>query len=321
MITQYPESPMPEPYKTYVRQRSQNVANVLQDVVGDTNVQLLPTAVTEANIIVDRNNGDLVYGCIVENPNDAYKSAFFNGNEFAAGVVAFDVDSAMRYASQQLRAGNTVRIKDPRQSDGDGQIAATTIEDVADFVANYDDLAKTGLVLMPDMLILDRFSAGVIDLGQHGEYRYYGREHVTPHEGREVFGGGDLAVARTLDHDRLHTAAEQKLYIPPEVRVLADAAIGFYRKQVKHAGRVSVDVLEGITNNGRKLTTVVDVTPRVGGHTPTEALAIRALNQTKADVAHASGRLLYNPAETPKTGTNFVDTPSLVINAAVTGVE
>jgi hypothetical protein len=39
------QSPMPEPYKTYVAQRSAAIATVLETVVGEANVQLCPRAI------------------------------------------------------------------------------------------------------------------------------------------------------------------------------------------------------------------------------------------------------------------------------------
>ncbi len=320
MITHSPESPMPEPYRTYVRQRAQTIASVLEPVVGDTDVQLCPRAITPDEAVVDRRGGGLVYGCVVNTERDGLKTALYSGHEFATGIAAYSLDEALRYANQLLHQGNLVRIKDPRHSDGDGQSVASSLEEVANIVDGYGPLAQTGLVLMPDMeSVLDRYTAGRINLGQHGAYRYYGHEYAMPHEGRSVFGGGDIVLGRDSARPHLEEVAEQS-GVPQHIRRLADAALSFYQRQIVYMGRASVDVIRGITHNGSELTTVVDQTPRVGGHTAAETLGIAALRSERARAAKASGRLLYSPASTPHSGTNFVDTPTLVINAVVTEV-
>ncbi len=324
MITHSPESPMPEPYHTYVAQRAAKISDVLKTIVDDTNVQLCPRAITPGERVFGDEDEAIIYGCIVDDLRDGYKTALYTGNEFTEGIAAYSVDEALRYASQVLEDGNKVRIKDPRHSNGSGQQVAETIEEVTSIVRGYDDLQHGGLVLMPDLeQIFNRYSAGRIDLKQHGTYDYYGYEDVVNHEGHEVFGGGEILLARHANKPNLEAAADRH-DIPSAVRKLANKALDLYAKQVVHMGRASVDVVDGVTHNGSRLLTVIDVTPRVGGHTAAETLAIASLKASgdPDQVVRAHGRLQYNPTPTTDSeGTKFVDTPSLVITASVLGAE
>ncbi len=83
-------------------------------------------------------------------------------------------------------------------------------------------------------------------------------------------------------------------------------------------GRVSIDVLNGKADNGDNVQSAVDVTPRVGGATPAEVLAMAAMRQALT-VCYASSRLFYSPVSKPTSGTIFIDSPELIINAEITG--
>lgn len=313
MIKNSPESPMPEPYRGYVEQRAQAIANTLEPVVDGTDIQLCPRAIApEEQLFAD----GIVYGCVVEQPQDGYKSALYTtGN---AGIHARFYEQAGVYADQIFEQGNRVRVKHPDQLNGHGQYTVESIDELYTQLDSYDQFDSNGIVLMPHLThIDDRFSAGRINLGTSGNYEYIGRELMGIHDGEETFIGGDLIVARHDARLQLDKAAE-KHTIPATVRRLARRTLDAYAAQVIHAGRYSVDIISGTTDNGQRLIAATDITPRVGGHTPTESMAIAALHENDATVAFASGRLHYDPSEriTP-SGVRFIDTPSLIMSAEV----
>lgn len=356
MIKQSPESPMPEPYRTYVAQRSEAIAVVLEPVV-DTDVQLCPRAIYENERIVGPEG--IIYGAMVKKKRHGYKTVLYNSDMgiSSTGRLAHSINAAFSYADQQLRMGNRVRLKDAKESDGQGQYTAGSEEEVLEyatilFKTNQDDYAyrepsfvdemhstpddlrrlsrqlridaeaaATGVVIMPHLEeITDQFTIGMIDLGRAGQFRYAGRETTVVHDGQAVYGGSEIGLARVEDIG-VFTDVSRHFEIPKLALALGENAIERYEELALAVGRVSFDVIVGRTRNDTKLTEVVDVTPRVGGVTPAEVLAIRELASGTSGVMYARSRLLYNPRQRPTNGTNFVDTPTLIINAEVTSVE
>ncbi len=320
MIIQSPESPMPEPYKTYVRQRAQAIAEVLQDVVGETNVQLCPRAITEEERAFAPGEA-IVYGSVVDQSYLGYKSDLYNpryNNDIRSGIVARTIDEALAYTEQQLAIGNRVRLKDPTESDCQGQLTIESNDQITDYFSGDSHDTTFGTVLMPFMSnIIDEVSVGRIDLKDHGSFYYYGLESKTEHEGASVYGGTRIGLFSANRPDNGCQVVQQFDMLPMMAVVGRCALNDFVDYATRETGRVSIDVVRGSTDNGTILIEAVDVTPRVGGVTPAEVLAIQALVDSNADVCYARSRLLYDHPETPVTGKNFIDTASLKINAEV----
>ncbi len=317
MIIQSPESEMPEPFKTYVSQRSKSIGKVLVDIVGEDNVQLCPSAITVDQQLFTGNT-DHTYGVVVKNMADGYKSALYSPDSDSLGIATKDQEKAAAYTAKQFNLGNRVRIKDVRESDGQGQYTVDSLEAMLDIFNDTNEKSDFGSVLMPSLNnIQERISVGRISLGRHGDFGYVGREESINHDGREVYGGTTLGLYRS-DDEVSKALAEEYFEIPPRLTAMANQTLDRYSKQAIKIGRVSVDVIEGITDNGSVLRDVIDLTPRIGGTTPAETLAMRELHlDNKTGLCIASSRLLYNPTSSPTTGTNFVDTSSLVINAQI----
>ncbi len=163
MIKHSPESPMPEPYKTYIAQRAESIGRTLAPVAGDTDVQLCSRAITS-----DERLFDATYGCVVADPADGLKSVLYRP-EFGAhadGIVTQSPAEARAYATELLQRGDRIRVKDPAQSDGDGQFVVAGFEEL-DAITDHPLLRTTGLVLMPEIArITGRFSIGRINLGR-----------------------------------------------------------------------------------------------------------------------------------------------------------
>ena len=319
MIVQSPESEMPEPYTTYVRQRSAAIADVLGSVMSGVNVQLCPRAILENERIYNGNS--LVYGAVVERHADGYKSVLYSdafGDQKSDGLATDDLEEALGYAESQFSLGNRVRLKDPRESDGNGQYLLEGVDRVEAAFTSATENSEFGVVMMPHLVdILHRVSVGSIQMGETGTYTYLGTEQAIDHNGKEVYGGTSIGLYREGASPDSQHEVRKRLDVPCYLAELGIRAIQQYSVVASRVGRVSVDVVEGYTDSGQKMRSVIDITPRVGGVTPAEVMAVRELHANPGAVCFATSRLIYYPETSPATGKNFVDTPTLAINAQV----
>lgn len=310
---------MEEPYRTYVEQRSDSVASVLTDIVGDTNVQLCPRAITPEEQVFD-DPGAIVYGAVVRTIADGYKSILYYPNrsfDDYSGMVAKSPGEAMTYASLQFKKGNKVRLKDPIESDGAGQTTASNPDEVYDFYSLNPRFLETGLVIMPNLSeINDRISIGKIALSDFGSFLYFGREFSIEHEGRPVYGGSEIGLYREGDYKSEITVTKE-FGISDTLRVLGRYALKDYEQVTLNLGRASVDVISGFTDNGDPYADAVDVTPRVGGVTPAEVLAIRELIGEHRDVVYSRSSLYFGDNTRDISGQLFVNTPTLKITGEI----
>ena len=319
MIVQSPESEMSEPFKTWVRQRSESIARVLKEVVGDSNVQLCPRAITPDEQIFPEATS-CVYGVVVREKKDGYKSILYTDNfGHRHGITTSNPEDAVTYVTSQIRKGNRVRMKDPRESDSQGQ---HTVESVDQMMPIFEEIVKNtelGCVFMPYLpVIRERISVGRIVLGQFGAYTYFGREETTLRDNTVVYGGTELGLFRS-NMSEAEISVRKHFGIPPKLTDLGKTALDRYSRVAISIGRVSVDVIEGITDSGETICDVIDLTPRAGGTTPAEILAIREIHQGKDSPCYASSKLIYNPNlnTRPKSGINFIDTDTLIVNGQI----
>jgi hypothetical protein len=84
---------------------------------------------------------------------------------------------------------------------------------------------------------------------------------------------------------------------------------------------VSVDIIDGDAGPHLPHRYVADLTPRVGGTTSAETLAIRALQSEPTGTCFVESNLLYNPQHRPSTGLVFIDAPDLLGHAHITQLE
>lgn len=317
MITHSPESTMDEPYRSYVRQRSQMIANIMEGIVQEQDVQLCPRAITSDDRLFD--DTAITYGAVVRDMSHGDKSILYD-HRFnlpnQLGIATNDEDEAVAYVSRQFTLGNRVRVKDAVESDGRGQHTIETEEDARRVFSDLQLNNRSDVVLMPHLEIQRRISVGRIALGSLGKFYYLGDEFTTQHHQDTVYGGTTLGLFHESKSDG-RVAAEQQMDISPAAVSLGLYAINQYDHVALSADRVSVDVIEGYTDNGTFVRNVVDLTPRVGGTTPAEILAIQEVVDDPSSLAIARSQLLYQPKIRPSTGVNFVDTDSLIINAEV----
>jgi len=312
---------MREPYQSYINERAANLAATLNELVGETNLQLCPRAILDAERYFDDSSA-LIYGCVVDRLEDGEKSALYLADDdHCNGTVVWQTECGLDYAQQIIQAGNQVRLKDPRESDGRGQVTASTLQEVKAALQDHPSLETNGMVVMPHLVeVTDRVSIGRIRLGPLGTYAYIGREFVTRRNESDVYAGADLAVVNNATTEGLKTAADQLGIDPKSIDLARGALLGF-EKLALHVGRVSVDILSGRVDNGDTILTVVDLTPRIGNNTPPEVEAIKALrdNGAQGHVAHVRCRLHYDPTDSnPPAGVRYIDTNSLIATTTVT---
>ena len=98
---------------------------------------------------------DITYGTVVIDGHDGYKSALY-GHGFAErhGVATHSLAEAQAYADMQFAIGNRVRVKDPRESDGKGQITVSSSENVEAAFEQVTLRGNAGAVLMPYLTII-----------------------------------------------------------------------------------------------------------------------------------------------------------------------
>ncbi|MBB4128264.1 hypothetical protein GGR77_003591 [Xanthomonas translucens] len=198
------------------------------------------------------------------------------------GYTAFAVDDA-RVAYARLCGGGQVRLKLPHGIAGRGQLLlhdAQALETALDALAAAD-LAQQGVVLERQLDRSTTFSVGEVDCAGM-TIAYYGTQSVTDDAaGRETYGGSQLFVIRgTLD-----ALLERTLPAPQRAAVLkarhydrciAHAYPGFY------ASRRNYDVIDGIAQDGTRMSGVLEQSWRVGGATPAELAAVDAFQRDPA---------------------------------------
>jgi hypothetical protein len=315
MIHHSPETNMSEPYRTYIDQRAEAIASVLNDIVDNVGVQLCPRAIAPDEVVLHGEN-PIIYGCVVREPRHGEKSILYDRDLRLGqlGIATDQPDEVEAYTRHQLSMGNRVRVKDPGESDGQGQLTVESEDEALEALSAHDNKE---LVFMPHLAeVSDRYSVGIINLGHIGAFGYFGRELMTQRNGTDAYGGSDIGVARLEDIESMNKIAEI-LEVSSLARKRAELALRQYQKLIEHVGRVSIDVINGLTDSGLSVVDPVDITPRVGGTTPAEVLAIRELIQNNSNIAYADSRLTYNPNGHAASGIRFVDTPTLRITANI----
>lgn len=321
MIVQSPELEVSEPKETYIGQGMEVIAGVMEDIVGETNVQLCPRVIEPAEEYFKEDNQAIVYGTIISEPNDGNKSILYS-RDFrrykSYGVGTDSCDEAKHFAREVFDQGNRVRLKDSRASNGRSQHVVENMRDMIDAFHDINEDSNFRVVVMPNLETVEqRISVGRINLGKFGVYNYVAREEITQDSGIQVYEGAQIG----LYHEGNDAA---KNLAVAELKTSYLAHMGFTMLDIyrtfAYAKRASVDVISGTTQNGKIFADVVDITPRIGVITPAELLAIREIKANESAVCFAGVKLLYKPKAIPLTGVNFVDTDELVVNAQINSV-
>ncbi|MBN9429435.1 MAG: DUF3182 family protein [Burkholderiales bacterium] len=180
-----------------------------------------------------------------------------------------------RRAGALLLAEGAVRAKRSCGVGGSGQAVAADARQLEAFIDGIDDgeLASQGLVLERNLDEAQACSVGQVRVGELLA-SYVGTQRQTRnHRGALVYGGSTLTVVRggydallglSLLPD-LRTAVKQAL-------VYHDAAFGAFAGMF--ASRCNYDVAQGVDQQGRPYSGVLEQSWRIGGATPAEIAAL-----------------------------------------------
>jgi len=192
------------------------------------------------------------------------------------GYSVFSAEDA-RMAAQLLFKGGGVRLKDPAGVGGVGQWVIEGPDDLDARLAEFgaDNLTRHGLVLERNLNQVVTHSVGQVCVGRHMA-SYFGTQGLTRnHRGHEVYGGSQLIVCRGGFEDLL------KEKLAPEVRTAVEQALVFHRAATScfpgfFASRCNYDVAQGLDDEGRPVSGVLEQSWRIGGASGAEAAALHA---------------------------------------------
>src|SRR5690606_9249798 len=140
------------------------------------------------------NGESHVYGAVVKQICDGYKSILYLKGVTSRGIFAQEVKEAVENFSEVERKGNRDRLKDPQDSDGHGQ---HNIENKNEAISKFNEVKENnglGCVLMPFLDVTQRISIGQLKLSGIGNFLYVGREETTSHRESIVYGGTKLGL-------------------------------------------------------------------------------------------------------------------------------
>jgi hypothetical protein len=193
------------------------------------------------------------------------------------GYSAFGAADA-RAAAARLLAGGPVRVKDV---DGVGGVGQTVVSNQAEFeqlLASHDAaaLARVGLVLERNLHEVRTHSVGQVVVGPW-QLSYVGHQSLTRnHRDHEVYGGSTLRVVRG-DFDALHA-----LPLDAAERTAIGQALVYHRAAMASfpglfASRSNYDVAQGVDDDGRRHSGVLEQSWRIGGASGAELAALEAM--------------------------------------------
>lgn len=192
------------------------------------------------------------------------------------GWSAFTLDDARAAATRLLQTG-TVRMK---KASGIGGLGQAVIADAAQLEAelqmmNPEELLRDGVVFEQNLSDVVTHSVGQVRVGNLLA-TYYGTQSLTRNNrGETVYGGSDLTIVRGGFHALL------ELSFPEEVvQAIAQARVYHVAAMTSFAGmfasRCNYDVIQGVDDQGRRRSGVLEQSWRAGGCSGAEVAALAA---------------------------------------------
>ncbi|MEP6873873.1 MAG: DUF3182 family protein [Burkholderiales bacterium] len=216
------------------------------------------------------------------------------------GYSAFTVHDALLGGARLLEHGS-LRVKEPAAAGGAGQHVVHRLDELEACLAALDPgaLRRDGVVLERNLTQVRTHSIGQVDVGPW-QASYVGLQRETRNgRGHVVYGGSTLAVVR----GDMESLLEPEL--APEVRTAVEQSLAYHRNALRlfrgtFASRCNYDVAQGIDDEGRWHSGVLEQSWRIGGASGAE---IAALHAFKADPArqrvNASTAEVYAPEKPP----------------------
>lgn len=192
------------------------------------------------------------------------------------GYTVFDAGDAWE-AAKLLLAGGRVRLKRP---DGVGGLGQLVIDDLAGLQRmldemGEDELARQGLVLERNLNSVDTFSVGQVNV-RGLTAAYIGRQTTTTdRQGREVYGGSTLLVSRGTLKELMHRPMRAR------ERLAVEQALTYHEGARRMfpgllLSRANYDIAQGVDDQGRWRSGVLEQSWRIGGASGAELAALHA---------------------------------------------
>jgi hypothetical protein len=216
------------------------------------------------------------------------------------GFSAFTREDAARAGKRLLDQGRA-RVKPARGVGGRGQTVVSNAAELNAALAAISDaeVSNHGVVVENNLREVTTFSVGQVRVAEIVA-TYYGTQRLTKdNQGREVYGGSDLIVARG-DYDdllNLTLAAETRLAVT-QARAYDGAASQHFPGLI--ASRRNYDVAQGLDASHERRSGVLEQSWRIGGASPAEIAALEAFRADRAlGVVRASCVEQYGLHEPP----------------------
>ncbi len=198
-------------------------------------------------------------------------------------------------AGLQLLEHGAIRLKKPSGIGGHGQSVVSSREQLEDELEalDTDELYRIGLVLERNLLQPDTRSIGQVRVGNLVA-TYCGTQRLTKdNNGAEVYGGSDLIVVRGDFEDLLQLPLGQQVQVAiSQARTYHAAAMACYSGMF--ASRCNYDIAQGVDEEGRWYSGVLEQSWRIGGASGAEVAALEAfLDDPSLTVVRASTAEVY----------------------------
>jgi hypothetical protein len=216
------------------------------------------------------------------------------------GYTVFTLNDVQRAGSQLLLDG-PVRVKSVRACAGRGQHLVTNGAELTALIATLDEteVAAWGLVLEENLQCVSTYSVGQVNLGEL-TISYVGTQSTTrANDGDTVYGGSKLLLVRG-DYDDLLT-----LNLPTNTQLAIAQARTYEEAAFAHipgfiASRRNYDVAQGINDQGKLCSGVLEQSWRIGGASGAEVYALEAFARDPSlSVIQASTCEIYGATELP----------------------
>lgn len=224
------------------------------------------------------------------------------------GYSAFSRRDALKAGKQLLERG-PVRMKKPSGIGGMGQSVVPDILRLEEELERLDakEMERIGLVLERNLMEPETRSVGQVRVGNFLA-TYCGTQRLTlDNRGTEVYGGSDLIVVRGGFDELLQLPLGQHVHVAiAQARTYHAAAIACYPGMF--ASRCNYDIAQGVDEEGRWYSGVLEQSWRIGGASGAEIAALEAFRDDPSlSVVRASTTEIYgdNPSLPPGAAVYF----------------
>lgn len=215
------------------------------------------------------------------------------------GYSAFSRSDALT-AGRILLERAPVRVKKP---DGIGGLGQSVVSHIGQLEAELErldakKLERIGLVLERNLIQPETRSVGQVRVGKF-LITYCGTQRLTTdNRGGEVYGGSDLIIVRGDFDDLLQLPLGQQVHVAiSQARTYHAGAMACFPGMF--ASRCNYDIAQGVDEEGRWYSGVLEQSWRIGGASGAEVAALEAFrNDPSLSVVRASTTEIYgeNPA-------------------------